>query len=625
MTFGYAGKILRVNLSQEKLQTESPEENFCRRYLGGRGLIAYYLLREVQPKVNALGPENKLIFATGVLTGAPFSGSGRHSVGAKSPLTGAFGDAEAGGYWGTELKQAGFDAVIVEGKAKTPVYLWIHDGQAEIRDAKHLWGKDVGESHDLIRNELQDRAIKTAQIGRAGENSVLYACVIHDLSRSAGRTGLGAVMGSKNLKAVATRGHDRVKVANPDRLRELTRWFSENMAKAIPGIHNYGTGAEMDAGAASGNLPYHNFRDGNFPNVDAISSKTVKKTVSIGMDTCYACSVRCKKVVKIEGKVSVDPKYGGPEYETLGSFGSTCGIDDLPSLCKAHEICSRYGLDTISTGVTIAFAMECFETGILTEKDTGGIKLVFGNAEAMLQTLELIARREGIGSLLAEGTRKAAEKLGPDAQKLAMHVKGLEIPMHEPRLKRALGLGYATSPTGADHQHNMHDTGFNEKAWKDVRALGVLEPVPVEDFGPAKVRLFRYVSTWRHLMNCMSLCTFTGQVWSYEQQVELVNAVSGWNTTALELFEVGERALDMARVFNFREGLTMKDDWLPDRFFKPHNVGALSKVAVDPKQLLEARRLYYEMMSWNEKTGAPTPDKLEELDIGWISRQVSGL
>jgi aldehyde:ferredoxin oxidoreductase len=619
MGFGYTGKILRVNLSDSEIQVETPEENFYRRYFGGRALVAYYLLKEMKPKVDPLGPENELIFATGVLTGAPFSGSGRNSVGAKSPLTGAYGDAEVGGFWGAELKHAGFDAVIVEGKARNPAYLWVHDGQAEIKDAKHLWGKEIGQSQEMIRKELQDQTIRTAQIGPAGERLVRYACVINDLKHAAGRSGMGAVMGSKNLKAIAAKGKERVKTADPEKIRAMATWLNENMLKLASNIHNYGTGAVMDASAATGNLPYHNFRDGEFPNPDAIDAKTLKKTVGIGMETCFACTVRCKKVVKIDGKLKVDPIFGGPEYETLASLGSDCGIDDLPAICKGHELCQRYGLDTISAGATIAFAMECFENGIITRKDTGGIELKFGNADAMLQLLDLIARREGIGNLLAEGVKKAAEKLGPKAEKFAIHVKGLEVPMHEPRLKRALGLGYATSPTGADHVHNIHDTMFDENMLKDLRGLGVLELVPIEDFGPAKVRVFRYFSTWRHLHNCLVLCIFPP--WNYEQKVELVKAVAGWNTTAFELWKVGDRALNMTRAFNFREGFTVKDDWLPDRFFHPHNVGALSRTAVDPEQFRRARRTYYMMNGWNEETGAPTREKLEELDVGWVAEK----
>jgi aldehyde:ferredoxin oxidoreductase len=432
---------------------------------------------------------------------------------------------------------------------------------------------------------------------------------------------MGAVMGSKNLKAIAAKGRERVKIVDSQKIREMMAWFNENMPKFIrpPGVNTCGTGAGMDSHAKSGNLPYHNFRDGNFPNPDAISAPTIKNTISVGMETCFACSVRCKKAVKIEGEINVEPKYGGPEYETLAAFGSDCGIDDLTAICKANELCQRYTLDTISTGATVAFAMECFEKGILTEKDTEGIELNFGNANAMLEVVRLIARREGIGNLLGEGVRRAAEKLGPEAEKFAVHVKGLEVPMHDPRLKKGLGLGYATSPTGADHSHNLHDTGFDERSLADMKSLGILDPVPANDFGPAKVRLFKYYSIWRGLNNCLELCNFPP--WSCEQKVELVKAVTGWNTTAFELSKVGERALNMTRAFNFREGFTVKDDWLPDRFFHPHNVGALSKTAVNSDELREARRIYYRMMQWGEDTGAPTRETLEELDIGWVANK----
>jgi aldehyde:ferredoxin oxidoreductase len=315
----------------------------------------------------------------------------------------------------------------------------------------------------------------------------------------------------------------------------------------------------------------------------------------------------------------VDPKYGGPEYETLAAFGSNCGVDDLTAISYANQVCQQYGLDTISAGATVAFGMECFEKGILTSKDTNGLELRFGNADAMVKVTQLIALREGVGNLLADGVKKASEKLGLEAEKLALHVKGLEFPMHEPRLKKALGLGYAVSPTGADHCHNIHDTGLDEKTWKDMKSLGILERVPPDDFGPAKVRLFKYYTTWRNVHNCLVTCQFPP--WSIAQLVELVNAVTGWNTTAFELSQVGERALNMTRAFNTREGFTANDDWLPDRMFHPQNVGPLSKTAVNAEQLLQARRTYYGMMGWNPETGVPTRERLEELDIGWAAAQ----
>ncbi|RLI27822.1 aldehyde ferredoxin oxidoreductase [Candidatus Bathyarchaeota archaeon] len=616
MAYGFNGKFLRVDLSSSKISVEERRESFYRKYFGGRCVIAYYLLRELKPGIDPLSPENILIFAPGVITGAPIAGSGRSSVGAKSPLTGAYGEAEAGGFFGAELKRAGFDGIIIKGKAKHPVYLWVHDGEAEIRDARHLWGLDTGESQEIIRKELGDKLIRTAQIGKAGENMVRFACVIHDLRDAAGRVGMGAVMGSKNLKAIAVRGHRSVEVADPEKLRELSKWLLDNLDKTGT-LHQFGTGAMMTSHVLSGNLPTRNFRDGEFPNPEGISAQRIAETVRIGMEGCFACPIRCKKVVKFEEPWSVDPIYGGPEYETLAALGSNCGIDDLKAICKAHELCQRYSLDTISTGATIAFAMECYENGLITKEDTGGIDLTFGNAEAMLKMIELIAMREGIGDVLAEGVKRAAEKIGKGAEKYAVHVKGEEVPMHDPRLKRGLSLGYAVFPTGADHNNNLHDT--------DVRsfpALGIFEEVPLEDLGPRKVRLFVYFTNWRVISNSLLMCNFLPWVTNPRQLTEIVRAVTGWDTSAFELYKLGERSMNLTRAFNVREGFTPKDDRLPPRFFKPQTSGPLSKTAVDPEKLEKAKELYYRMMGWNPDTGAPTMEKLAELDILWVADEV---
>ena len=619
LPFGYVGKILRVDLSGGKISVEPLDDLFYRRYLGGEGFVAYFLLKELKPGIEPLSSENKLIFAAGPVTGAPISGSGRNSIGAKSPLTGGFGESEVGGHFGAELKHAGFDAVIIEGKADDPVYLWVHDDEAEIRDASHLWGKDTGDAQRIIRKELGDERVRVALIGPGGENLVRYACVIVDLKDAAGRTGMGAVMGSKNLKAVAIRGHGRTEVADINKLRGLSRWLSQK----IEGFwaHEYGTGAHLDAQVASGNLPIRNFRDGDFPNAMALSAETIKETVRIGMEGCYACPIRCKKIVKIDGPLKVNPDYGGPEYETLAALGSNCGVDDLSSVCKANELCNRYSLDTISTGASIAFAMECYESGLLTDEDTGGLKLNFGNAEAMVKMVEMIGKREGLGDLLAEGVKRAAEKIGKDAEKFAVHVKGQEVPMHEPRFKRALGVGYAVSPTGADHMHNLHDTILTVRGPQldNLASLGILEPVPLEDLGPRKVRALIYFVHWRVLDNCLLLCDFLP--WNFIQKTEIVRAVTGWNTTSWELMKIGERVTTMARVFNIREGFKKEDDWLPERFFHPKTSGALSKTAIDPERLKNAILTYYEIMGWDEN-GVPKRSKLEELDIGWAAEML---
>ena len=620
MEDGFSGKILRVNLNTEKISSETIEDTFYRRHFGGRGLISYILLNELEPRIDPLGPENKLIFACGPVTGAPFSGSGRNSVGAKSPLTGAYGEAEAGGFWGAELKRAGYDAIIVEGKASSPVYLWIHDQNVELRDASRMWGLEISKSQETIRNELEDKSVKVAQIGPGGEKLVRYACVINDMNHAAGRCGMGAVMGSKNLKAVAVKGSTKVPVRKPKRLRKLAQWMAQNVDSVASVLHTYGTGAEMDVGLEVGNLPVRNFRDGDFPEVDSISAETLKDTVGVRMGTCFACAVACKKEVKVTGPWTVDPEYGGPEYETLASFGSNCGVSDLKAVCKANELCQRYSIDTISTGVSISFAMECFEHGLLTKDDTGGMDLSFGNAESMVKLVELIGEKRGLGALLAEGTKRAAEKIGNGAEEFAVHVKGQEVPMHDPRLKRGEALGYAVSPTGADHVHNIHDTFLYPKLPKSYNSLGVLEAVPVEDFGPKKVRLYKYVGEWRTLNNFLVTCLFTP--WSVVQKVEIVRSVTGWNTTAFELMKVVERGNTLARIFNLREGFTEKDDWLPPRFFKPRTSGSLNKTAVNPEDLQTAKLLYYDMMGWTEQ-GVPKKSALEELDIGWAVNKIS--
>ncbi|MDZ4230524.1 MAG: aldehyde ferredoxin oxidoreductase N-terminal domain-containing protein [Dehalococcoidales bacterium] len=378
---GYAGKILRVNLSNKSIAAEAIDEAFCRKHIGGAGFIAHFLLNELAAGIDPLSPENKLIFALGPVTGTPLSGSGRHCIGAKSPLTGGFAKSEVGGYWGAELKHAGYDAVIIEGKAEKPVYLWIHDGEASLKDAAHLWGKNTKEVQQTLRSELGDHLIRVASIGPAGENMVRYACIINDLHDAAGRGGVGAVMGSKNLKAVAVRGHQMPALADPAYLKEMRGWLLENK-ELWASFHEVGTGAGMNSGEATGNLPVRNFRDGTFPEVNRISGETLRDTYRIRMESCYACTVRCKKVVEIkEEPHPVDPAYGGPEYETLASLGSNCGISDLKAIVKGNELCNAYSLDTISTGVTISYAMECFENGLLSIEDTNGIDLRFGNAE----------------------------------------------------------------------------------------------------------------------------------------------------------------------------------------------------------------------------------------------------
>lgn len=614
MPFGYNGKILRVDLTEEEIAVEEPTEKWYRVYLGGMSAIAYHLLREMKGGEDPFGRGNLLIMAPGVITGIPFSGSGRNAVGGKSPLTGGFGEADAGGFFGAELKHAGFDALIFKGAAEKPLWLWIEDGKAELRDASGLWGLQVAECHDEMLEEVGEPQARTALIGPGGEKLVRMASVFNDLNHVAGRSGLGAVMGAKRLKGVAVRGHNPPKTADPELVRELARLCASRIPEESRGLQEYGTGAMMDAYAETGNLPTRNFRDGGFVEVSEIDAIAIKNRYRVGMETCYACGVRCKKMVELDEPYRVEARYGGPEYETLAALGSDCGVSDLAAVCKANELCHRYGLDTIGTGATIAFAMECYENGIINPKMTEGLDLSFGNAEAMVQMVERIGKREGIGDLLAEGVMRAAEKLGNGAEAYAVHVKGQEVPMHEPRLKRGIGIGYAVSPTGADHCHNLHDTIMTGRTLEKLRPLGILDEVPVESMGGEKVRMYKYWMEMRVLANCLSICQFPP--WRFVEYVDLVNAVTGWDVSMYELVKVAERALNLARIFNLREGFTAADDWLPPRFFQPQTSGVLSETAVDAGDLRQAIDLFYQMMGWNGD-GVPLPGTLHELDIGW--------
>ena len=621
MPYGYTGRILRVNLSTDQIRTEELPDYFYRTYLGGRNTIVYHLLREVPPTTDPLGPENTLIFATGVLTGVPVGYTGRNSVGAKSPLTGAYGEAEAGGFFGAELKFAGFDALVIEGQATQPVYLWIHDGQAEIRPAQHLWGQDIAEGEARLRTELGDRLIRTAQIGPAGENLVRFASIANDVTHIYGRTGMGAVMGSKRLRAVAVRGHARLALADPDAVRAIGRHVVATWREKVWDLHDTGTLGSLSALDAVGGLPTRNFQAGSFLAAEQIGGQRLRDTILVDRDGCFACPVRCKRVVETRvdehHPYSIDRIYGGPEYETGAALGSNCGVEDLETIAKAHELCNRYGLDTISTGVTIAWAMECFERGILSSSDVDGLELHFGNGAAVLTLVAKIAHRQGIGDLLAQGTRWAAQQVGRGSEQFAMNVKGLELPMHEPRIKHGLGLGYALSPTGADHVHNVQDdlyTTTSSLFFDRVRTLGILEPLPATDLSPAKVRLLAYDVLWWSLFNCLELCASSPFAMDLNLVNDLVRATTGWNTSLWELGKVAERSVTLPQLFNVRAGFTPADDQVPERFFQALLASSTGK-PLDRHQFEDGKSLYYQMRGWDPQTGIPTRAKLIELAL----------
>ena len=431
MIYGTTAKILRVDLSRSSIEVEDFSEEFYRLYPGGKALAGYILLNEMPPHTDPFAPENVLVIANGLLTGAPVSTATRYVVSARSPLTMGYGESEAGGFWGPELKMAGFEAIVITGRSPEPVYLWIQEGEAEIRPASHLWGHLTAEVQETIRAELGDDKIRVLQIGPAGENLVRFAGLTNDLRHFNGRNGLGAVMGSKNLRAVAVRGRQRYQTLahDPSTLMNLGRQLAKRVRENPQSwdLQQRGTPGIVEPLNISGILPTRNFRQGAFENVDEVKWEAYESELLTARRSCYACAVRCKREVAVDGQTSV---YGGPEYETVAAFGPNCGVSDLQAIAKANEMCNAYMLDSISTGAAIAFAMECFEHGLIGPEETGGLDLRFGNADAMLTMIEWIANRQGLGNMLAEGVMRAAEKIGGDARFFALHVKGQDLPMH---------------------------------------------------------------------------------------------------------------------------------------------------------------------------------------------------
>src|SRR5262245_18784138 len=612
-------KLLHVDLTTRQTRSEELPETVTRKYLGGGALAAWLLLREMPPGVDPLGPDNVLVFTTSVINGMSLSGTNRYTAAAKSPLTGAYGESEAGGWWGPELRAAGWDALVIRGRADTPIYLWVKDDKIEFRDASAYWGKLSGDVQDGLEQELGDKRIRVLQTGIAGERGVRFAAIVNQLKHFHGRCGLGAVMGAKNLKAIAVRGSKPPAAADKERAKHQLVWFKDHYDRAKDRFHQLGSSSAVLALEASGILPTRNFRDGSFEGAREISGQKMRDTILVNRGTCYACAVACKREVEVK-ELGVTPKFGGPEYESLAASGSLCGVSDLNKLALVNQLLAQYVLDSISTGVVIAFAMECYEHGLITAADTDGIELTWGNADAVVEMVHRIGKREGIGRVLGEGVKRAAAALGKGAERFALHVKGQELPMHEPRGKKSLALAYALSPTGADHMEAPHDPlyeGFHPQG-HPLGPLGLIEPVKMLDFGPRKVPAFYLTQQVWSLYNSVGMCDFVGTPLNQlelEKLVGYVNSVTGWNMSLFEMLKVGERANTLMRLFNCREGFGPADDVLPARMHEGIGNGALKGERVDPEQFLAARRLYYQMAGWDPETGEPTPAKLAELDV----------
>jgi len=637
--YGYWGRILRVDLTRRVWSAETPGDEVYRRYIGGRSLALYFFMRETQARLDPLGPDNKIIFMTSPTTGAPISGQARHTALCKSPLTGGLVDSQAGGWWGVELKFASWDGIIIEGASSAPVYLLIEDEDVSIRPGEHLWGRTTGEVQQILRAAHGEKA-RVLQCGPAGENLVRFSALTCDLRNFNARGGPGAVMGSKKLRAIVVRGTNRrLRISDPDGLRKVASWFSGSV-KTHPAVslhHDLGTPKGVVPVSVSGILPTYNFQDGSFSAAEAVGGEAMKREIGAGTETCYACAVSCKRVVEGEkAGFKVTKEYGGPEYESLVAFGPGLGVDNIAAIAQCNALCNALGLDTISSGVTISWAVECFERGLLTEEDTGGLRLTWNDPATYLKLLDLIAKREGFGKVLAEGSMRAARSIGRGSEKYAMHVKGQELPSHEPRGKWGVALGYAVSPTGADHLQAAHDpwfvkpgdysTEFNWVDLEDLSPTGLTDPVPAEDLSPQKVRLFVYLQYIWALHDVLDWCIFTSvpefRAIGLNQLVDVVRSVTGWRTSLFELLKAGERAVTMARAFNYREGLTAADDGIPERFFQPMRAGTLKGHAINRARFNEALGMYYGMMGW-AADGTPSRAKLEELGVGWIWNQIA--
>lgn len=628
MPYGYHGKILHLDLTRSQFRVEEPPEAFYREWLGGSSLALTYILRQTPPGIDPFDPSNTLVLAASALTGAPLAGLSRLTVAAKSPLTGCIGDSQCGGFFPAEFKFAGFDALVISGKAASPVYLWLENGKYELRPAKHLWGHTTGDVQETLRTELGDKRIEVLQCGIAGENGVRFASLMNNANRANGRTGMGAVMASKNLKAIAVRGNLRPTLADPEGVKRLARWGVENLKnKDVYMLSQTGTAGGIAWSSDSGGLATRNWASGTFEGSKQIDGATINQTILERRDTCYACLVRCKPVVEIPDSLyPVDPTYGGPEYETLFSFGSSCGIDDLAAVAYANQLCNMYGMDTISCGATIAWAMDCYEHGLIRPEDTGGLELRFGNTAAMVQLVESIAHRTGFGDLLAEGSARAAEELGRGAADLVVTVKKQEMPAHMPQIKPGLGLVYAVNPFGADHQSCEHDPAYNFYPDR-AKQLGLEHP---QSEFTLNEEVARYAFVTQCLYSCLDsldICQFVfgagWQLYDPAQLVEAVQAITGWDVTMDELLKVGEKRINLMRLFNLREGMDASADVLPKKIFQPLAGGKSDGRSIDPAEFEQARRAYYRLAGWEVETGIPGQAKLKTLGIGWV-REAKG-
>lgn len=600
---GYTEKLIRVNLSDKSIKFEKLNMDYAKDYIGGRGLGSKYLYEEIDPDIDALSPENKLIFMTGPMTGTYATCAGRFNVVAKAPLTGTIGAGNSGGFFGPELKFAGYDGIIFEGKADEPVYLHINDDIVELKDARHLWGKDVFYATDALRNENEEDA-KVACIGPGGENLVLYAAIVNDKDRAAGRSGLGAVMGSKNLKAVVVKGTKGIGVANKVKFNEAVidarkKVTANGVTGNGGGLATYGTEVLVNILNEGHALPTNNWMLSRFEEGEKISGEALNEHYLIKNKSCFACPIGCGRVIKIpEGKYK--GIVAGPEYEAAWALGASCGVSDLDTINKANYVCNMLGIDPITMGATIACAMELYEKGYITDKDLGGNKLKFGDAEEMLKWTEKTGIREGFGDLLALGSYRLAEKYGHP--EFSMTVKKQEMPAYDGRAIQGMGLSYATSNRGGCHVRGYLTS---------TEVLGIpmkTDPLSTEGKAPL-LKLFQDLTA---LVDSSDICLFSTFALGLPEIAGMLKGTLGLDVVDEELLKVGERIWNLEKLFNLEAGLTKKDDTLPPRLLHEPVSSGPSKGKVTELDIM--LKEYYEVRGWDTE-GVPTEEKLNELSL----------
>lgn len=623
---GYAGKILRIDLTERDVKISRVERSLVAGFLGGRGFNSKGLYDEIPPGADAMGPNNKLFVSTGPLVGTMFPTASRFNISAKSPQTGILGDSNAGGHLAPEIKFAGYDQIVLEGKSSEPVYVFVNDDEIGFMDASHLWGKDVYETDEIIRSDLGDRGVQTAIVGPAAERGVRFAGVYANLMRAAARTGMGTVMASKGVKALAVRGSGSVEVAHPRAFVELVKEIEEEIYahEQYWPRRRMGTTRILMMANAGGFLPTRHYTSGIFEHAEEVSGERLAEEFNVKTRGCFACTIPCSRfyVVK-EGEFK--GLYGeGPEYEALGSFTSRVGNSDLGLALKANDLCNRLGLDALTAGECISWAMELHERGLLTKEETDGLDLSWGNGDAMLALIEKIAKREGFGDILADGSRAAAEKLGR-GRDLAMHVKGLDIIMADPRGLKGFGLGYAVSSRGGDHLRSEPFLELSDDPAIGERMFGVPEAtLRLADRGKGK--LVSYFEDWNAVIDALEPCKNIMQnmeILTFDRASKVIEACTGLKMSPADVRRVGERIVNVERAFNVREGIRRRDDTLPRRFREETlPEGASAGTVFDLEPMLDE---YYDERGWDRETGIPHAETLERLGLVKAARDILSL